>query len=531
MKRGQGGRKRARKHTEAVSFVESLLAPEARGLILSAPPPHHQESEQAVLGAMMTEKAAAVRAISMLKADDFHSAQHQIIFSIMSEMLKGDIPIGLVTLSARLGEQGLVQVGGLEYLSTLSEYGMTANLVAVKEWATTVRHKAILRQQRLAICSYLERPDDERRAVLMEWLTVEPSSEMEWIPLDQLLLEEDKQEYLIYPILPLDAVTLLLADWHMGKSWLALDLVHALAMGANKWLGYYDIQRKGGALYVDGETGKLLMHQRWQQLDLGAGVPKPTPPVSDNIWEEENDEPDPIDESSFRPADGTFFPKIHLGPRMGIIESRIRERKARVVILDSALALAAPGMDVYKPEFWLRALPPLKRLAMSTHCCIILLHHLRKLSGEIGVNTIADRAFGSVAVMAELHNILAITGDRHSATKTVTHEKYTLSGVQEPAFVLRFAATEDGKGKRLEHGGPALDEEAEQLEATKDLILAALKDGKEQKRGWIASTVQEIARVAGDELPSESSITRALKVMAGEQLVKPKRGIYRLKSE
>jgi len=508
--------------------VESLLAPEARGLILSAPAPHHLESEQAVLGAMLVEKAAAVRAVSIVKAEDFHSPQHQLIFGIMSEMLKSDIPIGLVNLTSRLGEQGLAQVGGTSYLVSLNENAISANVAAVKDWATTVRHKAILRQQRLAICSYLERPDDERRAVLMEWLAVEPSSEMEWIPLDQLLLEDIKQEYLVYPILPLDAVTLLLADWHMGKSWLALDLVHALAMGAKKWLGYYNIQRTGGALYVDGETGPILMRQRWAQLDLGAGIQTIVSAATEMLdpWEDEEE----TGPAEFRPADGSFMPKIRLGPRMGIIESKIRERKARVVVLDSALALAEPGQDVYKPEFWQRALPPLKRLAMATHCVILLLHHLRKLSGE-GANTIADRAFGSVAVMAEVHNVLAITGDRHSPIKTLTHEKYTLSGVQEPSFILRFAPTEDGKGKRLEHGGAVPDEEAEQLEATKDLILAALEDGSDQKRAWIASTVQEMARVAGDELPSESSITRALRIMSGEQLVKPKRGSYRLKSK
>ena len=93
-------------------------------------PPQAVEVEQAVLGAMMLEQRAIVRAVEILDESCFYHAPHSRIFAAMINLFEQGTPVDQLTLTEELKRRGqLDDVGGVVYLAKLgSEVATTANI-------------------------------------------------------------------------------------------------------------------------------------------------------------------------------------------------------------------------------------------------------------------------------------------------------------------------------------------------------------------------------------------------------------------
>ena len=93
-------------------------------------PPQAVEVEQAVLGAMMLEQRAIVRAVEILDESCFYHAPHSRIFAAMSTLFEQGTAVDQLTLTEELKRRGqLDDVGGVVYLAKLgSEVATTANI-------------------------------------------------------------------------------------------------------------------------------------------------------------------------------------------------------------------------------------------------------------------------------------------------------------------------------------------------------------------------------------------------------------------
>ena len=93
-------------------------------------PPQAVEVEQAVLGAMMLEQRAIVRAVEILDESCFYHAPHSRIFAAMSTLFEQGTPVDQLTLTEELKRRGqLDDVGGVVYLAKLgAEVATTANI-------------------------------------------------------------------------------------------------------------------------------------------------------------------------------------------------------------------------------------------------------------------------------------------------------------------------------------------------------------------------------------------------------------------
>ena len=90
-------------------------------------PPHSNEAEMAVLGAMMLEKEAAGRAMQILKPDHFYRDTHKIIYQAMISLADRNQPIDIITLNDELRKLGKhSDIGGSHYLSELNRRVPTA---------------------------------------------------------------------------------------------------------------------------------------------------------------------------------------------------------------------------------------------------------------------------------------------------------------------------------------------------------------------------------------------------------------------
>jgi len=107
--------------------------------------PWSNDAEQAVLGAMLLDQDAALKAAELLDDTMFYREGHRLLYRAMTALTeRGDV-IDPVTLREELGKRGdLDRAGGMEYLGSLVDVVPTA--ANVEYHARIVRDKALLRR-------------------------------------------------------------------------------------------------------------------------------------------------------------------------------------------------------------------------------------------------------------------------------------------------------------------------------------------------------------------------------------------------
>jgi replicative DNA helicase len=107
--------------------------------------PWSSEAEQAVLGAMLLDQDAALRAVEMVDDTMFFREEHRRLFRAMRGLIERRSVIDPVTLNDELERRGeLAQVGGPEYAAELVDAAPTA--ANLEHHARILRDKAILRR-------------------------------------------------------------------------------------------------------------------------------------------------------------------------------------------------------------------------------------------------------------------------------------------------------------------------------------------------------------------------------------------------
>ncbi|CAB3730130.1 Replicative DNA helicase [Paraburkholderia phenoliruptrix] len=108
-----------------------------------AVPPHSQEAEQSVLGALLIDNDAIDR-IPELRADQFYRYDHRIIFECIARMIMAGRNADVVTVYEALGTAGKVdQIGGLPYLNALAQN--VPGSAGIRRYAEIVIERAQLR--------------------------------------------------------------------------------------------------------------------------------------------------------------------------------------------------------------------------------------------------------------------------------------------------------------------------------------------------------------------------------------------------
>jgi len=108
-------------------------------------PPQNVEAEAAVLGAILLDRDALVKAFEVLRPEHFYREAHQRIFAACQELFERNEPVDLITLANELTRrQQLEPMGGSPYLASLAEAVPTAANVLYH--ASIVRGKALLRE-------------------------------------------------------------------------------------------------------------------------------------------------------------------------------------------------------------------------------------------------------------------------------------------------------------------------------------------------------------------------------------------------
>lgn len=108
-------------------------------------PPHNNEAEQSVIGAIFLEPQALITASEILLPEDFYRIAHKKIFETMLVLSDRGQPVDLVTIAEELKVKNeLEDVGGISYITELANAVPTAANIVY--YANIVEEKSLLRR-------------------------------------------------------------------------------------------------------------------------------------------------------------------------------------------------------------------------------------------------------------------------------------------------------------------------------------------------------------------------------------------------
>ena len=104
-------------------------------------PPHNEEAEQALLGALLLDGSALTRVEDLIKSEDLedlYNRRHSIIYETIRTLVEQDTEIDLVSLTQKLRQEGtLEKAGGASYLAALTE--VVASSANIRYYADIIR--------------------------------------------------------------------------------------------------------------------------------------------------------------------------------------------------------------------------------------------------------------------------------------------------------------------------------------------------------------------------------------------------------
>ena len=128
-------------------------------------PPQSLESERALLGALLLKPDAIHDILDLVRPESFYAEKHRLVFGVMKELAERGEPIDLLTLSERLGDQGLLErAGGRSYLAELAAAAPSPGNVT--HYADLVCRKHLMRSLIDASYEISESAFDEAREAM-----------------------------------------------------------------------------------------------------------------------------------------------------------------------------------------------------------------------------------------------------------------------------------------------------------------------------------------------------------------------------
>src|SRR5688500_8798327 len=115
-----------------------------REQFLERPLPSSEDSERAILGAVLLDNALIAQAVEHLKPEDFYSPLHRRIFGAMISLFETSKKIDPILISEELKREGSIEsIGGVAMITNLT-YGLP-HFTDVADYIRLVRNKSVLR--------------------------------------------------------------------------------------------------------------------------------------------------------------------------------------------------------------------------------------------------------------------------------------------------------------------------------------------------------------------------------------------------
>lgn len=232
-------------------------------------PPQNVDAEASLLGAILIDSDAIVKIADSVRAHDFYEEKHRYIFEGISQLYEGHSPVDVLTLADKLKANGTLElVGGAAYLTELTNYVPTA--AHAEQYAGIVTQKSLRRRlikasQNIVGLGYDESKDlkdlieeAERHLfqvsqehVGQDVISLEDILSESFDRLDELHKDKGKVRGIPTGFRDLDKILaglqrsdlfILAARPSMGKTALALNLAHNIAVKSNEAVLFFSLE-------------------------------------------------------------------------------------------------------------------------------------------------------------------------------------------------------------------------------------------------------------------------------------------------
>ena len=355
-------------------------------------PPHNDEAEKCVLGAILIESDVFYSVSDILVSDDFYSDAHKEIFIAMTDLHLKTEPIDVITVVESLKRRKTLEaVGGRSYIAELSNVvPTTANAV---QYARIVSEKALRRRLISAGGSIVEHSfseqldtdtllDDAEKSIFEIGKQTQKS---EYKSLKQVLAKnvEIIQEAqanggklpglstgyrdLDFKLAGLQKSDLIIiaARPSMGKTAFALNIAQNAALKSDARVVIFSLEMS------ETQLGQrlLAMESRVNSNNLRKGQ------VSDNDWASINDALDKLSRADMI-IDDT--------PGIGVMEIRNKcrrinaERKIDLIVIDYLQMMTSDAHNENRQQEVTQISRLLKQLARELECPVVVLSQLSR---------------------------------------------------------------------------------------------------------------------------------------------------------
>ncbi|MDR3242436.1 MAG: replicative DNA helicase [Clostridiales Family XIII bacterium] len=355
-------------------------------------PPHSDEAEKSVLGALLLDKDALYDVMEILAEDDFYSEMHREIFRAAGALHKKNEPVDILTISDELKRRkSLEMVGGRAYIAALSTFvPATANAA---QYAKIIGEKAALRRliktaANIMEESYQENKDAAEVLDLAErgiFEIARSRQKKDFTPLRDVLWENIKRideisktegslTGLTTGFADLDKRTsglqksdliIVAARPGMGKTAFALNVAHKAAIKAD-----------AGVLIFSMEMSKEQLGQRILSIESHVEITKLRDGrVGQNDWDQINEALDVLSKTNVFIDDTPGISVLE-------IKNKCRRLKAEkgldLIVVDYLQLMALEGRSESRQQEITAISRLLKQIAREIECPVIVLSQLSR---------------------------------------------------------------------------------------------------------------------------------------------------------
>jgi replicative DNA helicase len=378
-------------------------------------PPHSDDAEKSVLGALMLDKDALFNVMEILKAEDFYSDAHKEIYRAAEELHRSNEPVDTLTVSDELKRRkSLDMTGGRGYIAALST--MVPATANAAQYARIVAEKAVLRRLIGASSEIMEesyRDSRDMREILDDaerriFAIAQASQHKDYSRINEVLYGNYKHIHEIANLKGLTGLTTGFADLDkrtsglqksdmivvaarpgMGKTAFALNIAHkaALRVGAK-------------VLIFSLEMSKEQLVYRFLSLESHVEITRLRDgKLNDDEWERIDEAMDVLQKTAIFIDDTPGIPVME-------IKNKARRLKAEhgldLIIVDYLQLMSEGGRVENRNQEISVISRMLKQLAREMECPVIV---LSQLSREV------EKRKDKLPIMSDLRDSGAIEQD------------------------------------------------------------------------------------------------------------------------
>lgn len=370
--------------------------------------PRNVEAERALVGSVLIRNGMTDRA-ARVKPEHFSDVLLRELWGVISRLSAENQEID--TISVGDACRGLDFENEVPSLLTFLVGNIVPTSMHIDKYAaivetTAAKRKLAIALNKIAKIAFSDGKYDPGAVFAEAIVEIEKAGEgmtffdrERWTLGELVALEVTEDPWLLDGLLIEGGLNLIAGEFASGKTFCALDLAIGAATGGMAWGRKV---KPSSVLYFGADNSRSNLVRRSRKLAEGRNIVPTHEALTFDL--------SPLDLST--------------SAGMAVIREAIAEHQADLVIVDAVIRYLG-ALDENAAADIGRLMAGFRGMANATGATIVLIHHLRKLSGQLTKTKIADRIRGSGDFLGAVDSavVLSTKGEGSSLVRNIIHVK------------------------------------------------------------------------------------------------------------